>query len=203
MVLYFFQANLKAALLFTRCLQKDAEDKENIILKEQTQSGVLLLKDTIFAYAWHNYLWFTSVKTGKERMGKSVLREKQNKDRVYSLSAWIYRGRFQRILHNSCLDLAVNSSSFITIEVIQIYLGILVLTVKSSRLSNRNSINDAVCYKRSDLPEDRVKSNEAKYCRRQIKPRGCQRHQICFINRFIFSPPFTSSLMLNYAAVVA
>ena len=47
---------------------------------------------------------------------KSVLREKQNKDRVCSLSAWIYRGRFQRILHNSCLDLAVNSSSFITLE---------------------------------------------------------------------------------------
>lgn len=56
LVLHFFQANLKAALLFTRCLQKDAKDKENIILKEQTQSGVLLLKDTIFAYAWHNYL---------------------------------------------------------------------------------------------------------------------------------------------------
>lgn len=51
LVLYFFQANLKVALLFTRCLQKDAKDKENITLKEQTQSGVLLLKDTILAYA--------------------------------------------------------------------------------------------------------------------------------------------------------
>ena len=52
LVLYFFQANLKVALLFTRCLQKDAKDKENITLKEhETQSGVLLLKDTILAYA--------------------------------------------------------------------------------------------------------------------------------------------------------
>ena len=60
------------------------------------------------------------------------------------------------------------------------------LTVKSSRLNNRNSINHSAYYKRSDLPKDRVKLNESKPGGQQIKLCTANDFKVVFLTGFMF-----------------